>query len=262
MQLRRYLATSDDAIAVLVRRLRRGVMQFTLPAPRVVVRPLLLLYVTGRQLIHGVRRLVIAEPLFKAYCTSYGANVRTGIFVHWVMGKGDLILGDNVEVRGKSSFSFASRFADRPTLRIGSHTNIGHSCSFVVGKAITIGDHCLIASDVVMFDSNGHPSDPLGRLNDLPLSPEDVRPIVIGNNVWIGQRSIISPGVKIGDNSIVSAGAVVISEVPANAIVAGNPARKIGSLTPPASATAADATIAPVSTAPAPAADAPIAAVA
>ncbi len=113
-----------------------------------------------------------------------------------------------------------------------------------------------------MFDSNGHPSDPLGRLNDLPLSPEDVRPIVIGNNVWIGQRSIISPGVKIGDNSIVSAGAVVITEVPANAIVAGNPARKIGSLTPPASATAADATIAPASTAPAPAADAPIAAVA
>src|SRR5205823_12035796 len=115
------------------------------------------------------------EPLLKAYCKSYGKQVRTGIFVHWIMGNGDLILGDNVEIRGKCSFTFAARFAERPTLRIGNNTNIGHSCSFVVGKRIDIGNDCLIASDVVMFDSNGHPSDPVSRLKNLPLQPDDVR---------------------------------------------------------------------------------------
>lgn len=233
MSLRRYLATSNDPIAVVVRRVRRGWLTFTLPAPKLIVRPYLWIYLGLRFAYYEFLRLFIAEPLFKAYCESHGKNVRTSIYVHWIMGKGDIILGDNIEVRGKCSFGFAARFSDRPTLIVGSNTNIGHSCSFSIGKRIEIGENCLIASEVILFDSNGHPSDPAGRLKNLPLEPDDVRPIVIGNNVWVGQRTIISPGVKIGDNSIVSAGAVVISEVPPNVVVAGNPARKIASLQPP-----------------------------
>lgn len=52
-------------------------------------------------------------------------------------------------------------------------------------------------------------------------------PIHIGNDVWIGGSSVILPGVTIGDNSVVAAGSVVTKDVPANVIVAGNPARKI-----------------------------------
>lgn len=233
MNLRRHLATSDDRVARLVRRAWKGWLNFTLPAPRFIVRPYLAMYLGLRFAYHGFRRLFIAEPLFKAYCKTYGRNVRTSIYVHWIMGKGDIVLGDNVEVRGKCNFYFAARYADRPTLVVGNNSNIGHDCMFNIGQRIEIGDNCLIASDVVMFDSSGHPSSPLGRLKHEPLEPENVRPIIIGHNVWIGQRAIISPGVRIGDNSIVSAGAVVISDVPSNVVVAGNPARKIGSLQPP-----------------------------
>lgn len=235
MSMRRYLATSDSLIPVVVRSTRGAWHRFTLPAPKVFVLPYLWVYLGVRFIYHLLLRHFIAEPLFKAYCRSYGRHVRTGIYVHWVMGSGDICIGNNVEIRGKCSFAFAARFADRPMLKIGDNTNIGHGCSFVVGKQIEIGNHCLISSDVIMFDSNGHPSDPAARLKNLPLLSEEVRPITIGDNVWIGHRAIISPGVKIGDNSIVSAAAVVIMDVPANVVVAGNPARKISVLEPPIS---------------------------
>lgn len=232
----RYLSTSSDPIPKLVRRIRRGWHNFTLPAPKIIVLPMLWLFLALRHVYFTLFRLFVCEPLFKAYCKSYGKNVRTNVHIHWIQGKGDIIVGDNVEIRGKCSFTFAARFSDRPQLVIGNNTNIGHSSSITVGKSVEIGDHCLIASDVSIFDSSGHPSDPTARMANMPLSPDEVKPIKIGNNVWIGQRSIITPGVTIGDNSIVSAASVVIGDVPPNTIVAGYPARKIGALQPPGSA--------------------------
>jgi acetyltransferase-like isoleucine patch superfamily enzyme len=78
-----------------------------------------------------------------------------------------------------------------------------------------------------MFDSPGHPVDPEARRAGLSPTAADVLPITIGDNVWIGGRSIVHPGVTIGDHSVVSAGSVVMSDVPANAVVAGNPARAV-----------------------------------
>jgi len=247
MSLYRYLATSPDPIPKLVRRIRRGWHSFVLPAPKVIVVPMLWVFLALRFAYFTFLRLFVCGPIFKAYCKSYGKDVRTGIYIHWIQGKGDIIIGDNVEIRGKCDFSFAARFCDRPQLIIGSNTNIGHGSSFTVGKRIKIGNHCLIASEVIMFDSNGHPSDPAARLASLPLSPDDVRPITIGDNVWVGQRSIITPGVTIGDNSIVSVGSVVVNDIPPNVIVAGYPARKIASLQAPDCAAAPAALAAPTS---------------
>ncbi len=187
--------------------------------------------------IYTFRRVFIAEPLFKGYCTSYGRNLRTGVFVHFVQGTGVLELGDDVTVDGKSSFLFASRFSERPTLKIGDRTGIGHACMFTVGKRIDIGEDCRIAGNVWMFDSPGHPSDPAARLTGAPPDPDQVRPITIGRNVWIGGHSIIFPGVTIGEGSVVAAGSVVTADVAAGVVVAGNPARRIAALGPQAAVT-------------------------
>ena len=229
----RFAARSDHPAARLIRRAYRSTRGFSLPAPRVLVLPVLWLYLFLRGVFYFLKRVLICEPFFKAYCKRYGRGLRTGVYIHWVQGKGDIIVGDDVEVDGKVNFIFGARFTDTPTLRVGDHTIIRHGSCFVVGKSITIGKYCLIAQDVSMFDSSGHPSDPESRRLRLPPSDDDVRPIVIGDNVWIGQRSIISPGVTIGDNSIVSAGSVVVANVPPNVVVAGFPARKVASLEAP-----------------------------
>jgi len=149
-----------------------------------------------------------------------------------VQGKGDIILGDNVTLDGRSNIFFAARFCERPTLRIGDNTGFGHECAFSIGKEIRIGNYCRFASNIAIFDSSGHPSEPMARMKGEPPAADDVKPVIIGNNVWVGTGCIIYPGVTIGDNSIVSAGAVVMSSVPANTVVAGNPARMVRQLSP------------------------------
>jgi acetyltransferase-like isoleucine patch superfamily enzyme len=172
-------------------------------------------------------RVFICEPLFKAYCTRYGRGVTTGVFIHWVQGNGDLSVGNRVMMDGKSSIIFAARYAGNPTLTIGDHTFVGHNTTFVVGKSIYIGRHCLLSTDVCLRDCDGHPVSPDDRAAGLSAPADEVRGITIGDNVWIGMRAIILKGVTIGDNSIVGAGAVVTRDVPANAVVAGNPAKLV-----------------------------------
>ena len=203
---------------------------FSLPAPRLVFVPALHAVLAVRAAYYFVARVFVCEPLFKAYCREYGCNLHTGVFLHWVQGRGDIILGDDVIFDGKSSITFAARYCDRPTLRVGSNTGFNHNVTLVVGREITIGSHCRIAGGVAIFDVNGHPADPEARREGRPPSPEEVKPVRIGDNVWIGRNAIIHPGVRIGEGSIVSAGAVVMSDVPPLSVVAGNPARKIGVL--------------------------------
>jgi acetyltransferase-like isoleucine patch superfamily enzyme len=84
------------------------------------------------------------------------------------------------------------------------------------------------------MDTSGHPVGGASKVVDhaqnkwAPPSDDDVQEVVIGDNVWVGQRSIIFPGVTIGERSIISAGSVVrIKVIPPYSLVAGNPAKVI-----------------------------------
>lgn len=233
MSLYGFLALSNHPVARFARRGRRALTHFSIPAPRVVVRSMLGVYLLLREGHYFLARVFVCEPLFKAYCTRYGQRLTTGVFVHWIQGKGDILLGNDVSFDGKISITFAMRFADRPALVVGDRTGISHACSFTIGKRITIGSDCRIAGDVHMFDSSGHPSDAVKRAAGAPPETDDVKPIVIHDHVWIGRRVLIFPGVTIGQGSIISAGSVVLADVAPYTVVAGNPARKIATLSSP-----------------------------
>ncbi len=229
----RFAALSDHWTAKLIRTVYRGLRNFSVPAPRLITRPGMALIVAVRTAYYFARRVFIAEPFFKSLCASYGRNLHTGIYIPWVQGNGDIVLGDNVSIDGKLSIFFAARYTSRPRLIIGDHSGIGHTCAFTVGNEIRIGKHCRFGSQIAVFDAPGHPADPAARAAGLPSAMDEVRPVVIGNNVWVGSCSIIYPGVSIGDNSIVAMGSVVMTNVAPNTMVAGNPARMVRALTPP-----------------------------
>ncbi len=214
MNIRHSLARSEGRGATGLKALRRRVLSFSVPAPRAIVRPALWAFVALRATYHFLIRVFICEPLFKAYCTQYGSGLRTDCFVHWVRGPGHLVLGDRVVVDGKCGFSFAARYTAHPTMTVGDDTAIGNGCTFRVGKRITIG------------------RDPVSRLSGLPPPADEVKPIVIGDNVWIGARCIVYPGVNIGEGTVVGAGSVVMASVPPFTLVSGNPARRVASLAP------------------------------
>ncbi len=228
--LNRRIALSHHPAARTLRWVRGRVRAFSLPAPVFIVRPLLALFLVLRAIYCFLKRVFVCEPLFKAYCSKFGRGLRTGSHIHWVIGGGRLIVGDHVSVEGKCSFMFAVRYSDAPTLLIGNHTMISHGCSFTIGRQVSIGSHCLLASDVQIFDSPGHPTDPVLRKLGRPANPEDVRAVKIEDNVWVGKNAIVFPGVTIGEGSVVAIGSHVMTDVPPYTIVAGTPARVIARL--------------------------------
>ncbi len=108
-------------------------------------------------------------------------------------------------------------------LRIGSNSQIGQNCR--IGKDVTIGDDVVMGPDVVIMTAS-HAFDDLDtpiRLQGADMS----RPIRIGNDVWIGTRVIILPGVNIGNKSVIGAGSVVTKDIPEGVVAAGVPARVV-----------------------------------
>ena len=106
---------------------------------------------------------------------------------------------------------------------IGKNVFINHACSFLDMGGITIEDYVLIGPKVNLVTEN-HPLDPGDRKALI------TKPIIIKRNAWIGAGAIILPGVTIGENSVVAAGAVVSRDVPANVVVGGIPAKIIKSI--------------------------------
>lgn len=108
-------------------------------------------------------------------------------------------------------------------LRIGSRSQLGHNCR--IGNDVAIGDDVLMGPDVVVMTSS-HAFDSL----EIPINQQGalpIRPVIIGNDVWIRTRAIIMPGITIGHGAVIGAGSVVTKDVPPLAVVGGAPARTI-----------------------------------
>ena len=106
----------------------------------------------------------------------------------------------------------------------GFYANFG--CVVLDVCPVTIGPGCLLGPGVHLYTAT-HPLDPDARAAGLECGD----PIEIGENVWIGGRAVITPGVTIGDDAVVGAGAVVTGDVPSGTVVGGNPARVLQELT-------------------------------
>ena len=105
-------------------------------------------------------------------------------------------------------------------ITVGEGVFINACCHFQDHGGVVLGDGCQIGHNVV-FATLNHGLAPEKRKSTIPA------PIVLGKNVWVGSNSTILPGVTIGDNAVVAAGAVVTRDVEAGSIVGGVPARFI-----------------------------------
>ncbi|MEY8745453.1 sugar O-acetyltransferase [Bacillales bacterium AN1005] len=107
-------------------------------------------------------------------------------------------------------------------IHVGNHFYTNFNCTILDVCEVRIGDHCLMGPDVHIYTAT-HPLDPIQRA----AGPEYGKPVTLGNNVWIGGRAIINPGVNIGHNVVIASGAVVTKDVRDNVVVGSNPARII-----------------------------------
>ena len=150
---------------------------------------------------------------------------------------------DEIKIGARASLISKSRYTalgvNKPvilrTLYDGAKIIIGEDCGLsgtVICSAISVelGNNCLIGADVVITDTDFHSINPENRRYERRKEKINHRRIRIGNNVFIGTKSIIMKNVEIGDNSVIGAGSVVTKSIPANVIAAGNPAVVIKTL--------------------------------
>ena len=149
-------------------------------------------------------------------------------------GQQNISIGDHTGIQSHCILGCWEKYGDRcysPSLTIGDHCNIGEYNHITACNMITIGDGLLTGRYVYIGD-NSHG----GLTAEESFLPPAQRKliskgeIIIGNNVWIGDKVTILAGVHIGDNVIVAANAVVTKDIQSNSIVAGVPAIVIKTL--------------------------------
>jgi len=145
-----------------------------------------------------------------------------------------------IYMRGKASFSGGvgltlgrgCRFdlnGEKPTLFVGDNCQFGDYTHIVAHERVEIGNNCLLASKIFISDTSHGTYDNSENAESPSIPPNDrklvVKPVKIGNNVWVGENVVILSGVEIGDGCIIGANSVVTRNVEKNSIVAGVPAR-------------------------------------
>jgi maltose O-acetyltransferase len=125
-------------------------------------------------------------------------------------------VGDDVIVRPPFYCDYGSH------ITIGGATFVNFGCVMLDVALIRIGANCQIATGVHIVTAT-HPVDPEPRR----LGWESAEPITIGHNVWLGSAVVVCPGVTIGDDTVVGAGAVVTHDLPAGVVALGVPARVV-----------------------------------
>ena len=105
---------------------------------------------------------------------------------------------------------------------VGENFSANFDCVILDVCEVRFGDNCMLAPGVHVYTAT-HPLDPTERNS----GKEYAKPIILGDNVWIGGSAVINPGVSIGDNVVIASGSVVTKDVPNNVVVGGNPAKII-----------------------------------
>ena len=131
-----------------------------------------------------------------------GAEVRFGR-TSWI--------GDGTKIRSHEG-----------VVEIGAKTVMGQECTISSYRSVRIGEQCVIADRAMFIDFDHGVVDVEKPIRKQGIYMRDTR---VGSNVWIGYNACILRGVQVGDNSVIGTNAVVTSDVPANAVVGGVPAR-------------------------------------
>jgi serine acetyltransferase len=209
--------------------LAKKILRFSIPVnwlTKPLFKVIYILHISVREFLSWLIRFFYFEPLFRSQCVKVGKSLWMEK-LPYIVNNGKIIIGDFVRLSGKLTINFSTKVFTGPALTIGNNTFIGHNVTFSVAREIAIGNYCYIAGGVNIADNDGHPLEYQKRRDNFPPEKDSVKPVKIGNDVWVGRSAFILKGVTIGDRSVVGAGSIVIEDMPADCVVAGNPARVV-----------------------------------
>jgi acetyltransferase-like isoleucine patch superfamily enzyme len=179
--------------------------------------------------------ILVKVPIWKKNGICIGENVRfLGLPIISNEENAKLSIGNNCLIcsRSRNTALGVSHEAIFRTLRKGAEIQIGNNVrlsgtTICSAKSVQIGDRCVIGSDVIIADTDFHSLDSSIRCTNSDKENALYSPIEIGTDCFIGARTIILKGVKLGNRVVVGAGSVVTKSYDADSIICGNPAKKI-----------------------------------
>lgn len=160
-----------------------------------------------------------------------GGRIDNGVKLS-IADNSKFIIGNNIVILSSGIEAIdGCRIAVLPnaTLKIGDNTGM-YQVSITCKNKIEIGSYCTIGAGVMMFDTDFHNTDWKIRRTKEDLKTSKSAPISIGDDCFIGARTIICKGVQIGHRTIIAAGSVVVSDLPDDCIAGGNPCEIIKKL--------------------------------
>ena len=188
------------------------------------------LHLLVKTVVSELGRIFYYTPLFKSQIKGSKANLYLYSGMPQILGKLEISCNDNTRISGISTFCGRSHGNNTPKLIIGSNVDIGWQNAFSVGRKIVLEDDVRLAGRVFLAGFPGHPLNSERRALGEPDDECQVGDIIIKKGAWIGTGATVLAGVTIGEGAIVAASAVVTKDVPANTIVAGNPAKIVKKL--------------------------------
>lgn len=140
-----------------------------------------------------------------------------------ITGEGELVFGCGVSLLGTVVPIELGTYTNG-RIEIGDHTFINYGSSITARTSVKIGAHCFLGHYTFIMDNHQHD---VVRHMELPPSA----PVIIEDNVWIGSKVVILPGVRIGCQAVIGAGSIVTRDIPPRCVAAGSPARVLRYLT-------------------------------
>lgn len=190
----------------------------------------------GRELQEWARRSLLATPMFLSQCAEHGVEIAVER-TPYLSGPCRIELGSRIRFGGQVDILAAPTGA--PVLRIEDGVYLGHMVSFAVARRIELGRYVSVGGHSHISDTDGHAQDNPDRPSwEVAAGEGDVAEVVIEENVQIGHGCVILKGVRIGARSVIGAGSVVRTSIPADSVVMGNPARVVRRLQPAGDASA------------------------
>jgi len=179
----------------------------------------------------------LMDKIFQIHCCHSLKSCGNNFYISYdstVMGLNHIMIGDNFNAHARLKLRAFDSYEGQeysPSVKIGNNFYAGTDCHIGTIGCITIGNNVTLASKVCIIDH----SHGIGDYSDINIPVLKRRlgkkgSISIEDNVWICEGAIILSGVKIGQNSIIGANAVVTHNIPANSIAAGIPAKVIKKL--------------------------------
>lgn len=148
-------------------------------------------------------------------CAINGRQIRAGNYLHLISHAAKPVL-----------LTTWSSKQSAGSISIGDYCLIAPGVEITSAEGIRVGDNCMIAQECILSDSDWHGL--YNRTRPFRCSA----PLTLGDNVWLGARTVVGKGVTIGENSVVGTGSIVTKSLPANVVAAGNPAQIVKYLDP------------------------------